>query len=122
MAKTVMIVDDAPVIRLMLRDIVEYNGFTVVAECDNGNQAVEKYKELHPDLVTMDITMPEKDGIAALKEIIIFDKAAKVVMVTAVDERESLIRAIRSGATDYIVKPFEEERVISAVKTALGQS
>ena len=121
MAKRVLIVDDAPVIRLMLRDIIEYNGYEIVGECENGKQAVEKYRELKPDVVTMDITMPEKDGITALKEIMALDRTAKVVMVTAVDERESLIRAIRNGAADYIVKPFEEERVLSAVKSALGE-
>jgi len=120
MGNNIMLVDDAPVIRLMLRDILEYNGFTVVAECDNGVQAVEKYKELKPDLVTMDITMPEKDGVTAMKEIMAMDPSAKVVMVTAVDQRDSLIQAIRGGAVDYIVKPFEEDRVVSAIKAALG--
>ncbi len=119
MAKKILIVDDAPIIRLMLKDILEHYEYEIVGEAGNGNQAVEKYKQLKPDLVTMDITMPEKDGIEALGEILAFDKSAKVVMVTAIDQRDSLMSAIKIGAVDYIVKPFEEDRVISAVKKAL---
>ncbi len=93
-----------------------------MAECSNGREAVEKYKELKPDLVTMDIIMPEMDGIQSLEEILTFDPNAKVVMVTAIDQRESLMKAIRLGATDYIVKPFEADRVMSAVQKALGDA
>lgn len=121
MAKRVLVVDDAPIIRLMLKDILQDHGYTVVAECGNGKEAVERYKELKPDLVTMDIVMPEKDGIEAMEEILVGDVNAKIVMVTAIDQRESLMRAIRAGATDYIVKPFEEARVISSIKKALGE-
>ena len=121
MGKKVLVVDDAPIIRLMLKDILEYNGYEVVCECCDGQEAVDQFKALKPDLVTLDIVMPEKDGIAALEEILAIDEDARVVMVTAVDQRESLMRAIRAGATDYIVKPFENERVISAVQKALGE-
>ncbi len=121
MAKRVLIVDDAPIIRLMIKDILQYNGYEVCGEGSNGREAVEKFKELKPDLVTMDIIMPEMDGIEALQAILGLDPGAKVVMVTAIDQRESLIKAIRIGATDYIVKPFENERVISAVKKALSE-
>ena len=116
MASSVMIVDDADVIRLVLRDLLTENGFQVVGECSNGLEAVAKYKELKPDVVTLDITMPEQDGLWALEHILAEDPSAKVVMVTAVDERNALIKAIRLGARDYIVKPFEEERVLSAIK------
>jgi len=116
MQKKVMLVDDAAIIRLILRDILTACGYEVVAECETGREAVEKYKELKPDLVTLDITMPEMSGLEALNEILKFDPQAKIVMVTAVDEKESLIRAVKLGASDYIVKPFEEERVIAAVK------
>jgi len=116
MASSVMIVDDADVIRLVLRDLLTENGFQVVGECANGLEAVSKYKELKPDVVTLDITMPEQDGLWALEHILADDPSAKVVMVTAVDERNALIKAIRLGARDYIVKPFEEERVLSAIK------
>ncbi len=123
MAKRIMTVDDAPIIRLMIKDIlVECGGYDVVAEASNGREAIERYKELKPDLVTMDIIMPEMDGIQALEEILKFDPKAKVVMVTAIDQRESLMKAIRLGATDYIVKPFEADRVMSAVQKALGET
>lgn len=120
MGKRIIVTDDAPIIRLMLKDILIYNGYEVVKECGTGREAFEAYKELKPDLVTMDIVMPEMDGIEALEAILAFDENAKVVMVTAVDQRESLMKAIRLGATDYIVKPFENERVLSAVQKALG--
>lgn len=122
MAKKVLVVDDAPIMRLMLRDILEYNKYEVIGEAANGNEAVQMYKELRPDLVTLDIIMPEKEGIEVLAEILEFDADAKVVMVTAIDQRESLIKAIRIGATDYIVKPFEAERVLSAVIKAIGEN
>ncbi len=121
MAKKIIVVDDAPIIRLMLKDIMQYSGYQVVSECASGKEAVEKYKELKPDLVTMDIIMPEKDGIEALEDILKIDPNAKVVMVTAIDQRESLMRAIKAGAADYIVKPFENDRVLSAVRNAIGE-
>ena len=120
MAKKILIADDAPIIRLMIKDIVEFNGYEVVGEASNGKEAVEMYNNLKPDLVTMDIIMPEMDGIEALEAILGDNPDAKVVMVTAIDQRDSLMKAIRLGATDYIVKPFENDRVISAVKKALG--
>jgi len=86
----------------------------------DGNQAVEMYKQFRPDLVTMDITMPQKDGVEALEEIIAIDKNAKVVMITAIDQRNLLMKAIKLGATDYIIKPFEDDRVISAISKALA--
>ena len=119
MPKKILIVDDAPVIRFVLRDMLELGGFEVVGEGENGIEAVQKFLELKPDLVTLDITMPEKDGITALMEIKALDKNAKVIMVTALDERDSLIDAIKNGASDYIMKPFEQERVLSAVKNLL---
>ncbi|MCM8813036.1 MAG: response regulator [Candidatus Omnitrophica bacterium] len=122
MSRRVLIVDDAPITRLMIKDILEFHGYKVVAEANNGREGVDKYRELKPDVVTMDIVMKEKDGIAALKEILAIDRKAKVVMISAIDQRELLMDAIRSGATDYIVKPFEHERVISAIKKALGET
>ncbi|MCD4780390.1 MAG: response regulator [Candidatus Omnitrophica bacterium] len=119
MAKRIIVTDDAPIIRLMLRDILTYNGYEVIKECNNGQEAVEAFTELKPDLMTLDIVMPEKDGIQALEEILTDDDSAKIVMVTAVDQREALMKAIRIGATDYIVKPFENDRVLSAVRKAL---
>lgn len=121
MGRRVLVVDDAPIVRLMLKDILLENGYEVIGECSNGKEAVLKYVELKPDLITMDIIMPEKDGIQALEEILAVDRNAKIVMVSAVDQRESLMQAIKLGAVDYIVKPFENERVVSALKNALGE-
>jgi two-component system, chemotaxis family, chemotaxis protein CheY len=121
MAHRILIVDDAPIIRLMLKDILTVNGYSVVGEGNDGNEGIEKFKELSPDLVTMDITMPEKDGIRALQEILAIDQNAKVIVITAIDQRDSLMEAIRAGATDYIIKPFETDRVLSAIRRAFGE-
>jgi len=104
----------------MLKDILVANGYDVVAEASDGVEAVEKFRQLRPDLMTMDIIMPNKDGLAALEEVLAIDKDAKVVMVTAIDQRDSLMKAIHLGATDYIVKPFEEERVVAAIINIFG--
>ena len=120
MSQTVLIVDDAAFMRMMIKDILEKNGYEVVGEAENGNVAVEKYKELSPDLVTMDITMPEKDGISALKEIKEVDPDAKVIMCSAMGQQAMVIDAIQAGAKDFIVKPFHADRVIEAVSKALG--
>ena len=120
MAKKLMIVDDVPVIRMMLKKILQNFGYDVVAEAGDGEDALKKYMEFKPDLVTMDLTMPDKDGIETMQEILRFDRSAKVVMVSAVDEQDSLLRAVRSGAVDYIVKPFDAQRVIAAVQKAIG--
>ncbi len=115
MSQRILIVDDAPIIRLVLKDILIEHGYDVVDEGSNGNEGVEKFKSLKPDLVTMDITMPEKNGIDALKEILEYDSSAKVIVITAVEQKESLIQAIKAGALDYIIKPFETDRVISSI-------
>lgn len=120
MSKKILIADDAAVVRLVLKDLLESAGFEVVGECENGEEAVAGYKDLQPDLVTMDITMPVKDGLTALEEILGYDRKARIVMITAVDDKSALTRAIKAGATDYIVKPFEEDRVLGAVKSAFG--
>ncbi|MFH0984859.1 MAG: response regulator [Candidatus Omnitrophota bacterium] len=120
MSAKILIVDDAPIIRLMLKNILLQNGFEVIGEAANGLEAVEKYQALKPDLVTMDIVMPECDGIEALEKILSLSREAKVLMVTAVDQREPLMKAIKIGAFDYIVKPFENDRVVSAINKALG--
>ena len=121
MSGKILIVDDAPIIRLMLKDILVANGYQVVGEGNDGNEGVQLYKDLKPDVVTMDITMPEKDGIEALQEILEVNENAKVIVITAIDQRESLMEAIRAGATDYIIKPFETDRVLSAIRKAFGE-
>lgn len=120
MGTKVLIVDDAAFMRMMLRDILAKNGFEVVGEADNGKIAVQMYNELKPDVVTMDITMPEMDGIAAVKEIKAADPNAKVVMVSAMGQQAMVIEAIRSGAADFIVKPFQPDRVLEALGKALS--
>lgn len=120
MAQTVLIVDDAAFMRMMIKDILEKNGYEVIAEAENGNVAVEKYKEFTPDLVTMDITMPEKDGVTALKEIKALDPNATIIMCSAMGQQAMVIDAIQAGAKDFIVKPFQADRVIEAVSKALS--
>ncbi|CAN7429178.1 MULTISPECIES: response regulator [Bacillaceae] len=120
MANKILIVDDAAFMRMMIKDILTKNGFDVVGEAADGSQAVDKYKELKPDLVTMDITMPEKDGIAALKEIKSIDASAKIIMCSAMGQQAMVIDAIQAGAKDFIVKPFQADRVIEAIQKALS--
>jgi two-component system chemotaxis response regulator CheY len=120
MAK-ILIVDDAAFMRMMIKEILSKNGFEVVGEANDGVQAVEKYKELTPDLVTMDITMPEMDGVTALKEIKKINPDAKIIMCSAMGQQAMVIDAIQAGAKDFIVKPFQAERVLEAINKTLGQ-
>lgn len=115
MGKKVLIVDDAAFMRIKLKDILEKNNYEVVGEAENGIEAIEKYKEVSPDIVTMDITMPEMDGVEALKEIKAFDPNAKILMCSAMGQQSMVMDAIRAGAVDFIVKPFDTERVIHAL-------
>ena len=115
MGKKVLIVDDAAFMRIKLKDILEKNNYEVVGEAENGIEAIEKYKEVSPDIVTMDITMPEMDGVQALKEIKAFDPNAKILMCSAMGQQSMVMDAIRAGAVDFIVKPFDTERVIHAL-------
>lgn len=120
MSKRVLIVDDAAFMRMMIKDILSKNGYEVVAEANDGAQAVELYKEHQPDLVTMDITMPEVDGIAALKQIREHDPNARVIMCSAMGQQSMVIDAIQAGAKDFIVKPFQADRVLEAVGKTLA--
>lgn len=120
MSAKILIVDDAAFMRMMIKNILVKEGYEVVGEAENGAQAVEKYKELNPDLVTMDITMPEMDGITAVKEIMKINAAAKVVMCSAMGQQAMVIDAIQAGAKDFIVKPFQADRVIEAISKVLG--
>lgn len=119
MSAKIMIVDDAAFMRKRIRNILLKHGYEVVAEGENGREAVEFYKQHNPDLVTMDITMPEMDGLEALQKIMEMDPRAKVVMVSAMGQQSMVIKAIKSGAKDFIVKPFEPDRVIQTVRRAL---
>ena len=120
MGKNILICDDAAFMRMMIKDILSKNGYNVVGEAENGAIAVEKYKELHPDLVLMDITMPEMDGIQALKAIKGVDAGASVIMCSAMGQQAMVIESIQSGAKDFIVKPFQPDRVLEAVKKVVG--
>jgi two-component system chemotaxis response regulator CheY len=120
MGKRILIVDDAAFMRMMIKDILTKNGYEVVGEAENGQVGVNLYKELKPDLVTMDITMPEMDGISAVKAIKQLDPGAKIIMCSAMGQQMMVMEAIQAGARDFIVKPFQQERVIQAVKKALG--
>lgn len=120
MAKGILVVDDASFMRMMIKDILTKNGYEVIGEAENGLNAVEKYKELNPELVIMDITMPEMDGIQAVKEIKSIDPNSKIIMCSAMGQQAMVIEAIQAGAKDFIVKPFQHERVIEAVKKALN--
>jgi two-component system chemotaxis response regulator CheY len=120
MSQGILVVDDAAFMRMMVKDILTKNGYTVLGEAENGQKAIEKYKELNPDLVIMDITMPEVDGIQAVKEIKKIDPNAKIVMCSAMGQQAMVIESIQAGARDFIVKPFQADRVIEAVKKVLG--
>jgi two-component system, chemotaxis family, chemotaxis protein CheY len=117
---SVLIADDAAFMRMMIKNILSEAGYEILGEAENGAVAVAKYKELKPDLTTMDITMPEMDGLQALKEIRSVDPAARVVMCSAMGQQSMVIESIQAGAKDFIVKPFQPDRVLEAVQKALG--
>ena len=120
MSKGILVVDDAAFMRMMVKDVLVKNGFEVIGEAENGARAIEKFKELNPALTIMDITMPEVDGIQAVKEIKKIDPNAKVIMCSAMGQQAMVIEAIQAGAKDFIVKPFQADRVIEAVKKVMG--
>lgn len=120
MAKNILICDDAAFMRMMIKDILTKNGYGIAGEAENGMVAVDKYKELKPDLVLMDITMPEMDGIQALKNIKAADPGALVIMCSAMGQQAMVIESIQAGAKDFIVKPFQADRVLEAVKKVVG--
>lgn len=120
MAKGILIVDDAAFMRMMIKDVLTKNGFEVVGEAENGAKAVDTYKELDPELVIMDITMPEMDGIQAVKEVKKLNPEAKIIMCSAMGQQAMVIEAIQAGAKDFIVKPFQADRVVEAVSKVLG--
>ena len=120
MAKNILICDDAAFMRMMIKDILTKNGYNVAGEAENGLKAVEKYNEVKPDLVLMDITMPEMDGIQALKNIKATDPNAMIIMCSAMGQQAMVIESIQAGAKDFIVKPFQADRVLEAVKKVVG--
>jgi two-component system chemotaxis response regulator CheY len=116
----ILVVDDAAFMRKMVTDALTKGGHEVIGEAGNGTEAVEQYQSLKPDLTTLDITMPEKDGLSALKDIIALDPSAKVIMCSALGQESKVLESIKLGAKDFVVKPFQVERVLDAVGKALA--
>ena len=119
MAK-ILVCDDAAFMRMTLVKILESDGHEVVGEASNGIEVVEKYKMLHPDIVLMDITMPELDGIEATTQIREYDPRAGIIMVSAMGQQEKVFSAIKAGATDFVVKPFQPDRILACIKKNFG--
>ncbi|MBF0120584.1 MAG: response regulator [Desulfobacterales bacterium] len=119
---TVLIVDDALFMRKKVRDALEPFGFKIIGEAQNGKDAVKKFEELNPDVITLDIVMPEMDGIEVLAKIREKNKSIPIIMITAIDQRESMLKAMKLGITDFIVKPFDNNRVVSAVQKAVQRT
>ena len=120
MSQTVLICDDAIFMRTMISDILSQAGFEIVGEAESGLQAVEKFRQLKPDLVTMDIVMPDMGGIEAVREICKTDPDAKILMCSAMGQQALVVEAIQAGAKDFVVKPFQPSRVLEAVQRLLG--
>jgi two-component system chemotaxis response regulator CheY len=119
-SQTVLVCDDAIFMRTMISDILAHAGYEIVGEAETGTQAVEQYQKLKPDLVTMDIVMPDLGGIEAVREIIKFDPAARILMCSAMGQQALVVEAIQAGARDFVVKPFQPSRVLEAVQRVLG--
>ena len=115
----VLVVDDAAFMRKMVSDALTSGGHEIVGEASNGVEAFSQFQALKPDVMTLDITMPEKDGLAALKDILAFDPTAKVVMCSALGQESKVLESIKAGAKDFVVKPFQADRVLEAVGKAL---
>jgi two-component system, chemotaxis family, chemotaxis protein CheY len=120
MSRTVLICDDALFMRSMLADILKGADFEVVGEAQTGTEAVKRYRDLKPDLVTMDIVMPDMGGIDAVRAIVREDPQAKILMCSAMGQQALVIEAIQAGARDFVVKPFQPSRVLEAVQRVLG--
>ncbi|MCZ8520751.1 MULTISPECIES: response regulator [Paenibacillus] len=118
--KKILVVDDSLFMRMILKNVIQELGYEIAAEASNGMEALTKYEEIKPDLVTLDITMPEMDGMTALEEIRSRHPEAKVIMVSAMGQQALLIRAVSMGASDFIVKPFNKDRVREALKKAFA--
>lgn len=120
MSHTVLVCDDAIFMRTMISDILSQAGYEIIGEAETGVQAVEKYKQLKPDLVTMDIVMPDMGGIDAVREIMKIDPNAKILMCSAMGQQALVVEAIQAGAKDFVVKPFQPSRVLEAVERVIG--
>ncbi|MEA2443911.1 MAG: two-component system, chemotaxis family, chemotaxis protein CheY [Thermoleophilales bacterium] len=116
----VLVVDDAVFMRKVVSDALATGGHEVIGEAANGQEAVDQFQSLKPEVMTLDITMPEKDGLTALREIIAMDPQARVVMCSALGQETKVLEAIKAGAKDFVVKPFQPDRVLSAIEKAVG--
>ena len=116
----VLVVDDAAFMRKMLSDTLVKAGHEVVGQAANGQEGVDQFRALRPDLTTLDITMPEVDGLSALRQILSFDPTARVIMCSALGQESKVLESVKSGAKDFIVKPFNADRVVEAVSRALA--
>lgn len=122
MSKRILVVDDAAFMRMMIKNILSKNGYEIVGEAENGQVAIELYKKLKPDLVTMDITMPEMNGIEGVKAIREFDPNASIIMCSAMGQQAMVMEAIQAGAKDFIVKPFQQDRILQAIGRVLARA
>ena len=116
----VLVVDDAVFMRKVVSDALAKGGHEVVGEASNGQEAVDRFQELKPDVTTLDITLPEKDGLAALKEIVAIDPDARIIMCSALGQESKVLEAVKSGAKDFVVKPFQPDRILDAAAKALA--
>ena len=122
MGATILIADDLSFMRMIQKEILTERGYTIVGEASDGVQAVDKYQSLHPDLVLLDITMPNMNGLEAMRRIFSIDPKAKVIMCSALGQQNLIVEAIKAGVKDFIVKPFKPERILSAIDKALRTS
>ncbi|MDO7788391.1 response regulator [Desulforamulus aquiferis] len=122
MGKRILVVDDAAFMRMMIKNILTKNGYDVAGEAENGAVALQLYKELKPDLVTMDITMPEMDGIQGVKAIRGEDPNANIIMCSAMGQQSMVMEAIQAGAKDFVVKPFQQDRILQAIERVLSRA
>lgn len=113
--KRVLIVDDAAFMRVSIKNMLSKNGFDVVGEAENGKIAIQKYQELNPDIITMDITMPEMDGLTSIKKILAINASANIIMISAMGQESMVREAVLSGAKGFIVKPFKEDAIVAAL-------
>ena len=120
MSKKVLIVDDAVVLRMMIKGILSKHGYEVVGEAQNGVEAVDKYKQLQPDLVTMEMVMPEMDGITAVRQIMSMDPNAKIIMCTSMGQQALVVEAIQAGAKSFITKPFQPPKILETISKVLA--
>ena len=120
MSKKVLIVDDAVVMRMMIKGILSKHGYEVVGEAQNGVESVDKYKQLQPDLVTMDMVMPEMDGITAVRQIMSMDPNAKIIMCTSMGQQALVVEAIQAGAKSFITKPFQPPKILETISKVLA--